>query len=808
MGLYLGDEDIVMNFVKRNMAAETPGGGAPAWPEWMTGMGVVLLALLVRLTALTRAPLYVDSVAHINRARAVLSGNLFIGMLDQKWLYTVVLAGFDPTGPESVWVARSLSALSAAVTVAACIGIGKRLGFEVGGRRLAWKTGLLAGLVYALLPMAVFHERQALVDPMMSAFAGLMIVITMWQSRRPRLWLIAPLAVALIGVPLTKFIGLPFMGIPLVGAVLLPRDGQTRRRALIYNLIAIAAAGLVVAGIYWWGGQSGTLPHETHRVSADSILLLRLGDPLTGQLLQGNFEDAAETLTSYVGVAILALAGLVQIWVIAGVAWREALYVSVPGIAYLAIPMMVRQVTDRGYMPPRYLLPYTMPLVALAIFSLIVLLNRTRGLRPVTSRLILIVVLAEIMIPSIRFDAITISTPVETPFTSVDLVQYLENYDYEGMRQVADVLVDEWKAGGRKDINVLGCDPGPVQAYVGTRPASWSLLHEIDEGWYSFITRGLAADEAVYLFCREGLMDKWENPDGARMDLMGVYGSQYLFRITGAEGELADQVYEREAGEPDFMDGDYDLLAGVLNADPTERTVLVFPASHAPDLAERIDLPVQPVEVDRWPLTPDVAEAAIQALDLGEDGRQVDTVIVNEQESDPAGALAFAFQQRLYRMSEQDYYGVFHQRRFATGPANPALDPVNAVFEDAIALPAAGIVDGQAAPGGLVRVALDWQTSVPVEDSFNVFVHITGGDETILAQLDSIPGGGLLPMTIWEPGETIHDRFAIPLPPDAQPGEYEVRIGIYNPANGLRLRVTEGSSAPDYAVIGHVTVAP
>jgi hypothetical protein len=185
----------------------------------------------------------------------------------------------------------------------------------------------------------------------------------------------------------------------------------------------------------------------------------------------------------------------------------------------------------------------------------------------------------------------------------------------------------------------------------------------------------------------------------------------------------------------------------------------------------------------------------------------VDTVIVNEGESDPDGVMAFAFQQRLYRMSAQDYYGVFHQRRFATGPVDPALEPANVVFEDAIALPAAAIVDEQAAPGGIVRVALDWRTNVPVEDSFNVFVHVIGGDETILAQLDSIPGGGLLPMTIWEPGETIHDRFAIPLPPDAPPGEYEVRIGIYNPANGLRLRVTEGSDAPDYAVIGRVTVA-
>jgi hypothetical protein len=659
-----------MSLKTQTAAAKTPDHVAPSvWPVWIAGAAVVLFGLFLRLTALTRAPLYIDSIFHINRAHLVLEGNFFVGMNNQKWLYTVVLAALNPTGPEAVWVARAISALSATVTIAAGIAIGSWLGFVVGGRRVAWKIGLLSGLVYAVLPMAVFHERQGLVDPMMTAFASLVVVITIWQSRRPRPWLIVPLAIALAGVPLTKFLGLPFLGIPIAGAVLLPRDGQTRRRALIYSIVSIVAASVVVGVIYWLGSQSGTNPQTTHRASTDSILLFSIRSPATQQLLADNFRYAVEALTSYVGVAILVLAALVQVWIIAGVAWREALYVSVPGIAFMAIPVLVRQVTGRGYMPPRYLLPNAMPLVVLAIFSLVVLLDRLRGLRSATSRLILALVVVEILIPAARFDAITIRTPVETPFTSVDELQYLENYDWAGTRQLADYLLGVWEDGGREPLTILGHgnDLGAVKAYMGPRTGDFMLLVDTDDDWYAFISDGLAGGRPVYLFYREDAAWRWRNPDGAQMEPIGVYSLQHLFQITGAKGRLAGEVFEREAGDPASMDEDYDALAGALAADPTERIVLVFPPSHAPDLAARIDLPVLPLEVDHWPLTPEGVEAAISALDLGTD-QPVDLVIANEAAVDAEGVVAAAFQRRFDFTGEEEWYGVFHQRRFVTGP--------------------------------------------------------------------------------------------------------------------------------------------
>jgi hypothetical protein len=95
-----------------------------------------------------------------------------------------------------------------------------------------------------------------------------------------------------------------------------------------------------------------------------------------------------------------------------------------------------------------------------------------------------------------------------------------------------------------------------------------------------------------------------------------------------------------------------------------------------------------------------------------------------------------------------------------------------------------------------------------VADSVVGFAHVIDDTGTLWAQYDSVPGDGLLPMPSWEPGERVDDRFAIQLPADIPPGSYQVRIGLYHPTNGLRLRVTDGQEVgPDYVVFGRFSVA-
>ncbi len=63
--------------------------------------------------------------------------------------------------------------------------------------------------------------------------------------------------------------------------------------------------------------------------------------------------------TGVVGGALSkgCLAGLALVWLVAGQARREFLFLLVPAVSFMIIPLTYRQVTGHGYLPPRYYLP-------------------------------------------------------------------------------------------------------------------------------------------------------------------------------------------------------------------------------------------------------------------------------------------------------------------------------------------------------------------------------------------------------------------------------------------------------------------
>jgi hypothetical protein len=130
-------------------------------------------------------------------------------------------------------------------------------------------------------------------------------------------------------------------------------------------------------------------------------------------------------------------------------------------------------------------------------------------------------------------------------------------------------------------------------------------------------------------------------------------------------------------------------------------------------------------------------------------------------------------------------------------------------WEDAIDLPRAAIVSPTVQPGSPVLIALEWQTQVPVQDPFKVFVHVFDAYGTLITQYDSEPGGGFLPMTGWEPGVPVQDRFAVMMPDWTPPGTYTLRLGLSQPYDGWPLRVTIGNDpAWQYVILGEVVIAP
>jgi 4-amino-4-deoxy-L-arabinose transferase-like glycosyltransferase len=781
-----------------------------SWRFLFQAVLIVLLALALRTTSLAKNPLFIDEALHINRAHSALEGDIFAGLSVNKWLYPFVLGVvFRPAGPEGPWLARALSALFGTVTVSVGIALGRAL-FRRIGDAASRRIGLLTGLIYAVLPMAVFHERQALVDPMMVAFTGLSILLAVRQARQPRLWVAVLLGLVLATAFLTKLLAIPYLGLPFVASVLLPRDRKTMGKSLALSALSIVIALALILPTYYLADTSGLRIAQNVQPSLDNTLLGSFLSPETQLTVRSHLRDVWGAF-GYLGVGVVTLIVLSILWLALGESPREIGFLLVPGIGFMALPILAEQVTATGRLPSRYLLANTLPLTLLAVRSLQILLARLgSGLPRASVSLIGVLFFSVILGQSLYVDAGLTGDLRGAPLAARDRREYLSEQSHS-TREIALVLREAWETGGQR-VNALG--PGTALIYlqadlgprVGTFANSFLDRSERDVHRRALFASWLAADEQVYLFDRDDRIPALRNLDGAQTSLVGKYGLWTLLHVEGAENPLAREVYDRLAGDPAFMSADQDALAAALTRSPAQ-SVIVFPASHAPGLAARTSLDVIPFDTGYWPLTAPTVEAALADLGLGTASEPIDVVLVNEADTDPQRTLGLALRRVLYPTGDEEWFGLLHRQRFVTGPASPTLAPINAQYEDAIDLTQGAILDQTPQPGSAVRIALTWRSSLAIEDSFVVFVHVIDSSGVLWAQHDSEPGGGLLPMPSWEPGESIDDRFAIQLPPDIPPGEYELRIGLYHPANGLRLRVTGGQEvAPDYVVFGRISV--
>jgi hypothetical protein len=98
---------------------------------------------------------------------------------------------------------------------------------------------------------------------------------------------------------------------------------------------------------------------------------------------------------------------------------------------------------------------------------------------------------------------------------------------------------------------------------------------------------------------------------------------------------------------------------------------------------------------------------------------------------------------------------------------------------------------------------------------YTVFTHLLGPynpntQGPLWSQDDSEPCRGGYATSLWVMDEIVADRFELPIPVDAPPGEYELTMGFYNLLTMERLPVQNfESQADDRAVsLGSVFVGP
>ena len=102
-------------------------------------------------------------------------------------------------------------------------------------------------------------------------------------------------------------------------------------------------------------------------------------------------------------------------------------------------------------------------------------------------------------------------------------------------------------------------------------------------------------------------------------------------------------------------------------------------------------------------------------------------------------------------------------------------------------------------------VRLLWLARQPMEESYKVFIHVMDDQGKLLAQTDSRPQRYAGNTNRWIPGQVTYDRFEVPLPADAPPGRYQVRVGLYNEVDGQRLPVLDatGKAIDDQVLLGY-----
>jgi len=142
----------------------------------------------------------------------------------------------------------------------------------------------------------------------------------------------------------------------------------------------------------------------------------------------------------------------------------------------------------------------------------------------------------------------------------------------------------------------------------------------------------------------------------------------------------------------------------------------------------------------------------------------------------------------------------------------PAQRPSGVIFGNRITLIGADLSTSRARPGQSVRLTLYWRAEAKLERSLTVFTHLLTADDHLVAQHDGLPVNNTRPTTTWLPSEIIRDTHEWNIPPNAPPGTYRIKIGLYdhNQPEMPRLPVLDSSGQviADSALLGILEVTP
>jgi hypothetical protein len=321
------------------------------------------------------------------------------------------------------------------------------------------------------------------------------------------------------------------------------------------------------------------------------------------------------------------------------------------------------------------------------------------------------------------------------------------------------------------------------------RPANLKLLLPAQVGYALWLGMGIGSWAA--LAYREARVDRLTL---AFTLLQTGWLLGYLF--TGLAPLYNDLAYRR---------ADYRAIVGQITADPRPGDAIILDAPNQEEVFRyyyRGDAPVYPLPAG---LGGDDAKTLAAVQDVIAHHSRIFVLFWGETERDPHRVVETTLDSQSYEAGIDTWYGDVRLARYAAPVPLTDVQPSGARFGGHILLREYALSSTTLRPGDVLQIRLDWQTDVPLSKRYKVFLQLLNPDGTLAnsAQRDSEPGGGSMPTTTWQPGETVSDQHGLLIPRDLPAGVYTLIVGLYDADNpSARLPVGRG----DFLTLSKITI--
>lgn len=432
-----------------------------------TGWHLAFLAclyILTRYTHLLLLPIFNDEAIYIRWATIIHEDptKLFVSAMDGKaplfmWINSLTLSFFN----DILFSGRIISVIAGICTMTAVYFIGKRLYSET--------VGYFASLIYLLLPFSLLHDRLALVDSLVTAFATGIILVSINLTRDPRKVYSRSIVLGTVmGLGfLTKTPALVFFIYPVIAIFLFSDYKQAR---LWKGLVLAYAVALIFMAPY--------LLHEpprrvfgTDKVFHNARILQTIVSTVKLQNtgLAGNIKEWADYLWTYVTWPLLLvfLGSILQ-----GIKSHDARKVYL--MSWFLLPSLATILLTKEHYS-RYFLFCIPPVALMAAHTLSGFLDIARERSKLLFEMLRLEISAMILLllPSLSLDFNIVYAPDKAGMAKKDHWQYTDSeYSGYGIPEAVEFLS---MVAGEKTVFVFfsptwGSPADSLYLYLKDRP--------------------------------------------------------------------------------------------------------------------------------------------------------------------------------------------------------------------------------------------------------------------------------------------------------------------------------------------------